>query len=128
MVADPISDLIIRVKNASQARKESVSLPYSKLKEAIASVLVAEGYLKSVSRKKTSPTLEIELSYHNGESKIKEVKRISKLSRRVYQGFEDIHPSKGSYGKTIYSTPKGILTDRQAIREKVGGEVLFKIW
>ena len=128
MVNDPISDLIIRLKNAGAVKKESVLLPYSKLKEAIALVLVAEGYLKSVTKKKTSPVLEIVLNYHNGESKIKEVERISKNSRRVYRGFEDIHPMKGGFGKTIFSTPKGILTDRQAIKEKVGGEVLFKIW
>jgi small subunit ribosomal protein S8 len=128
MVTDPVSDLIIRIKNAGKVRKESVLLPYSKLKEAIATLLVAEGYLKSVSKKKTSPVLEIVLNYHNGEPKVKEVERISKPSRRVYKGFEDIHPIKGGFGKTIFSTPKGILTDRQAIREKVGGEVLFKIW
>jgi small subunit ribosomal protein S8 len=128
MVTDPVSDLIIRIKNAGKVRKESVLVPHSKLKEAIANVLVAEGYLKSASKKKTSPVLELVLNYHNGESKIKEVERISKSSRRVYRGFEDIHPTKGGFGQTIYSTPKGILTDRQAIREKVGGEVLFKIW
>ena len=128
MVTDPVSDLIIRIKNAGKARKESVLLPYSKLKEAIATVLVAEGFLKSVSKKKTSPTLEVVLNYHNGESKIKDVERISKSSRRIYKGFEEIHLSKGGFGKTIFSTPKGILTDRQAIRERVGGEVLFKIW
>lgn len=128
MVGDPIADFITRIKNAGQARKESVSLPYSKLKEAIATVLVAEGYLKSVAKKKTAPVLDIVLNYHNGESKIRDVKRISKLSKRMYQGFEDIHPMKGGFGKIIYSTPKGILTDRQAIKEKVGGEMLFKIW
>ncbi|SRR3989339_1164265 len=128
MVTDPIADFIIRIKNAGQARKESVLLPYSKLKEAIAIVLVAEGYLKSVLKKKTSPTLEVVLNYYNGESKIKEVERISKSSRRVYRGFEDIHPTRGGFGKMILSTPKGILTDRQAVKEKVGGEVLFKIW
>jgi small subunit ribosomal protein S8 len=128
MVTDPVSDLIIRVKNAGRVRKESVVLPYSKLKNAIAQVLVAEGYLKSASKNKAGTNLEVVLNYHNGESKIKEVQRISKSSRRVYQGFEDIHPMKGGFGKTIFSTPKGILTDRQAIKEKVGGEVLFKIW
>jgi small subunit ribosomal protein S8 len=128
MVTDPVSDLIIRLKNAGRVQKESVSLPYSKLKEAIANVLVAEGYLKSASKKKTAPVLDIVLNYHNGESKIKEVERLSKPSRRMYRGFEDIHPARGGFGKTIYSTPKGILTDRQAIKEKVGGEVLFKIW
>lgn len=128
MVTDPVSDLIIRLKNAGKVRKESVLLPYSKLKEAIANVLVAEGYLKSVTKKKTAPVLEVVLNYQNGESKIKEVQRISKPSRRIYKGFADIHPMKGGFGKTLFSTPKGILTDRQAIKEKVGGEVLFKIW
>jgi small subunit ribosomal protein S8 len=128
MVNDPIADFITRIKTAGMARKETVLLPYSKLKESIANVLVTEGYLKSVTKKKTSPVLEIGLSYHNGESKIKEVERVSKLSRRVYKGFEEIHPARGGYGKLIFSTPKGILTDAQAVREKVGGEVLFKIW
>ena len=128
MVTDPVSDLIIRIKNAGKARKESILLPYSKLKEAIANVLVAEGYLKSASKKKTSPTLEVVLNYHNGESKIKDVERISKTSRRIYKGFEEIHPTKGGFGTLIFSTPKGILTDKQAIKEKVGGEILFKIW
>lgn len=128
MVTDPVADLITRIKNAGKVRKESVLLPYSKLKEAIANVLVSEGYVKSASKKKTSPTLEVVLNYHNGESKVKDVQRISKSSRRVYKGFEEIHPTKGGFGKLILSTPKGILTDRQAIKERVGGEVLFKIW
>ena len=128
MVTDPVADLIIRIKNAGQVRKETVLLPYSKLKEAISTVLVSEGYLKSVTKKKNSPVLELVLNYHNGESKIKDVERISKPSRRVYKGFEEIHLSKGGFGRIIFSTPKGILTDRQAIKEKVGGEVLFKIW
>jgi small subunit ribosomal protein S8 len=128
MVTDPISDFIIRIKNAGKAKKESVILPYSKLKEAIATVLVAEGFLKSVSKKKTSPSLEVVLNYHNGETKIKDVKRMSKSSKRVYKGFTEIYPARGNYGMAIYSTPKGILTDKQAIKEKVGGEMLFKIW
>ena len=128
MVTDPVADLITRIKNAGKVRKESVLLPYSKLKEAIVNVLVAEGYLKSASKKKTGQILEVVLNYHNGEPKVKEVQRISKPSRRVYKGFEDIHLVKGGFVKTIFSTPKGILTDRQAIKEKVGGEVMFKIW
>ena len=128
MVNDPISDLIIRIKNAGNVHKESVVLPYSKLKEAIANVLVADGYLKSVSQKKNSPSLEIFLNYHNGESKIKDFKRISKSSKRVYKGFSDIHLTRGGFSKVVFSTPKGILFDRQAIKEKVGGEALFRIW
>jgi len=128
MVTDPIADLITRIRNAGKAGKDSVLVPYSKLKEAIAVVLVAEGYIKSASKKKTSPILELVLNYHNGESKIKKIERVSKSSRRIYRGFADIHLTKGGFDKTIYSTPKGILVDRQAIREKVGGEALFRIW
>lgn len=128
-MVDPISDLITRLKTGGIARKESISLPYSKLKAAIAKVLVSEGYLKSsAADKKDGKTLEIELAYENGKSKIKDVQRISKSSRRVYQGFSDIHPPRGNAGRAIFSTPKGILTDRQAVKEKVGGEILFKIW
>lgn len=129
MVGDPIADFITRLKTGGRAHKESISLPYSKLKEAIANVLASEGYLKSVSaKKKDQGILEVELSYHDGESKIKDVERVSKTSRRVYKGFAEIHPARGGVGKMILSTPKGILTDRQAIKEKVGGEVLFRIW
>ncbi len=129
MVTDPIADFINILKTAGKANKESVSLPYSKLKEAIATVLASEGYLKSVSsKKKANGVLEVELNYVEGRSKIKDVERVSKTSRRVYKGFAEIHPARGGVGKMILSTPKGILTDRQAIKEKVGGEVLFKIW
>ena len=129
MVGDPIADFITRLKTGGRAHKETISLPYSKLKEAIANVLATEGYLKTVStKKKANGILEVELNYHNGESKIKEVERISKSSRRVYKGFAEIHPTRGGFCKTILSTPKGIMTDRQAVKDKVGGEVLFKIW
>jgi len=129
MVGDPIADFITRLKTASKARKDVVSLPYSKLKEAIANVLAAEGYVKEVSaKKKDKGILEVTLNYHDGEAKIKNVERISKSSRRVYKGFADIYPARGGYVKSIFSTPKGIMTDRQAVKEKVGGELLFKIW
>lgn len=129
MVTDPIADFITRLKNASQVKKETVSLPYSKLKESIAEVLVAEGFLKSISKKKKeSGVLEVVLNYQDGVSKIQGVQRISKPSVRVYKGFTSIYPVRGGYVKYLLSTPKGILTDRQAVKEKVGGEVLFKIW
>lgn len=128
MVVDPIADFITRLKTAGRVKKSTVVLSYSKLKEAIAKVLVADGYLKEV-KKKGTDSLEVELAYNDkGVSKIKDVERISKTSRRVYIGFADIHPARGGMGKMILSTPKGILTDRQAIKEKVGGEVLFKVW
>ncbi len=129
MVTDPIADFINVLKTANTAKKESVVTSYSKIKEAIANVLAKEGYVKAVStKKKDTGLLEVELNYTNGAPKIKEVQRISKSSRRVYKGFTEIFPARGGHGKSIISTPKGILTDREAVKAKVGGEVMFKIW
>lgn len=116
------------IKNASRNGKETVVVPFSNIKLRIAECLVSNGYLKSANKKsqKGFPVLEVVLAYNdNGQPKVKEVKRISKLSCRVYKGVKDI---KTGYGLAVISTPKGILTDKQARREMVGGEVLFKIW
>jgi len=130
MITDPISDMIIRIKNGSEAGKESVLLPYSKLKESIAVTLEKEGYLKSVSKKgkKVTKQLEVSLAYDNGAPVVRGVERVSKLSKRVYMGAQDIKPFRSGFGSIILSTPKGILTEMSARKENVGGEVLFKIW
>lgn len=131
MVTDPISDFIIQIQNASRAGKTQVSLPFSKMKLAIAEALKKEGYLSNVETKgrKIKKALEVELTVdENGVSKIKGVKRISKPSKRVYMGADDIQPIKYGHGIIILSTPNGILSGKQAGRERVGGEVLFEIW
>jgi len=128
MVTDPISDFIIRLKNAQKAGLETMTLPTSKIKVAIGDLLVKEGFIKSSSLKKKSNVLEIELLSSTNSHAVRDVQRISKPSRRVYTGADAIKPYKGGFGCTIISTPKGLLTDKQAIKEKVGGEVLFKIW
>lgn len=130
MVTDPIGDLIVQIKNASDARKSSVTLPYSKLRESVAVVLQKEGYLKAVAKKgkKVSKFLEIELVYTGHEPKVQGVQRVSKLSKRIYQKAKDLRTFKSGYGNVILSTPKGILTEREAKKANVGGEVLFKIW
>ena len=130
MVTDPIGDLIIRLKNASAARKTIVSVPYSTLKESIAIALEKAGYVKSVEKKgkKVNKTLEIELLYVGEVPRLTGVDRISKPSRRIYQKSNDIRPFKSGYGSVIFSTPKGILIGSEAKKQKVGGEVLFKIW
>lgn len=127
---DQISNMIIMMKNASLAGKETVTFPYSKLKNAIAECLKKEGYIKDFSKKtrKGFPVLEVELVYKDNSPKIKEAERISKQSRRVYFGMHDIHPVKGGFGILILSTPKGILSGREARKEQVGGEALFKLW
>lgn len=125
---DQIANMINMMKNASRVGNETVVVSSSKLKSAIADCLVKEGYLKSVNKKtqKGFPMLELVLAYNEeGEPKVTGAERVSKSSCRVYKGVKEI---KRSYGLTILSTPKGILTDKQARKEMVGGEVLFKLY
>ncbi|PIR68272.1 30S ribosomal protein S8 [Candidatus Nomurabacteria bacterium CG10_big_fil_rev_8_21_14_0_10_35_16] len=127
---DHISNMLIMLKNASLAGKEQVVLPYSNLKFAIAECLMKEGYLKNISKKvkKNFPVLEIELIYADSKPKITGVERISKQSRRIYFKTKDIHTVRGNSGLLVLSTPKGILSGKNARQEQVGGEALFKIW
>ncbi len=118
------------MKNGSLAGKESVCLPYSKMKNAIAECLKKEGYVSSFSKKikKDQPVLEVELIYTDKKPKISQVERISKQSRRVYFRMKDIHSVRNGSGLLVLSTPKGILSGKEARKEQVGGEALFKIW
>lgn len=127
---DPISNMLIMIKNASLAGKDTVAFPYSNLKNAIAECLKKEGYVKEVSKKvkKGKPALEVTLLYPDKKPKIKQVERISKQSKKVYFGIKDIHSVKGGSGLLVLSTPKGILSGKDAKKEQVGGEALFEIW
>jgi len=127
---DSISNMIIMLKNGSLAGKESVSFPYSKMKNAIAECLKKEEYVGFTSKKvkKGIPMLEVALVYINKKPKITEVERISKQSRRVYFGIKDIHSVRNGSGLLVLSTPKGILSGKEARKEQVGGEALFKLW
>ncbi|OHA16747.1 MAG: 30S ribosomal protein S8 [Candidatus Taylorbacteria bacterium RIFCSPHIGHO2_02_FULL_45_28] len=129
MVTDPISNLIVRIKNASDAKKPAVTIPQSKLVENVAHALKKNGYLSSV--QKNNDTREIELGivyFDGGKPRITGIERISKTSRRVYQKSSDIRVFRSGFGNTFFSTPKGIMVDMDAKKLKVGGEVLFKIW
>lgn len=127
---DSIANMIIMMKNASLVGKESVLIPHSKLKNAILECLQKEGYVSKVSKKvkQGQPLLEVGLVYVDKKPKITEAERISKQSRRVYFGVKDIHTVKNGFGLLVLSTPKGILSGKQARKEQVGGEVLFRIW
>lgn len=124
---DQIANMINMIKNAGVAEHEFVTVPYSKIKESIVECLMKEGYVSSVAKKmkKGMPILEIGIVYVDGMPKVKGAERVSKSSCRVYKGVKDI---KRSYGLTVMTTPKGILTDKEARKEMVGGEVLFKLW
>jgi len=127
---DPVANMLSQIKNAGAAGKTTIAVPYSKFRHAIAEALLREGYLVNVERKgrKTGKVLELEIAYENNRPKIKEAKRVSKLSRRTYAGARDLRPVRQGYGNTILSTPKGVLTLAEAKKEGVGGEVLFSIW
>jgi small subunit ribosomal protein S8 len=127
---DSISNMIIMMKNASLAGNEVVVLPYSKMKEAILVCLKKEGYIFNFSKKikKGGNVLEVKLVYTDNKPKITEVQRISKLSKRVYFSMKDIHSVRNGFGILVLSTPKGILSGKEARKEQVGGEALFKIW
>lgn len=127
---DQISNMLIGIKNAGLVKNKTVVLPFSSLKEAILEVLKKEGYIKTFHvAGDTKKTLEVVLEYKkDGTHRINDVKRISKQSKRVYTGVKEISPVKYGLGITVISTPKGILTDKEARKENVGGEVLFTIW
>lgn len=130
MVGDTIGDFIIRLKNAGVVGHKTVSVPYSKLRHAIADKLVEAGYIEAAAAKgkAAEKTLEITLKYEGGAHRISGVKRISKPGRRLYAKVESIHPVKFGKGHLILSTPAGILTNVEAKAKNVGGEQLFLIW
>ncbi|MFA6077956.1 MAG: 30S ribosomal protein S8 [Candidatus Paceibacterota bacterium] len=131
MTTDPIADMLIRIKNGSRAKKETVLIPYSQLRFSIAEILLREGYLSSVTKRlrKTSRLLEVGLMYEgNGAPRVTDVERVSKSSKRVYIGVREVRRVKYGHGVMVLSTPKGLLTGDEARKEHVGGEVMFKIW
>jgi small subunit ribosomal protein S8 len=127
---DPISDMLIRIKNAALVRKESVSVSHSKLKQEVANLMKHKGYLSSVESRgrKNRKFLELEIAYEAGEPKLHDLRKVSKPSKRVYKKVEEIRPIKRGYGFSIISTSKGLKTDDDARREKMGGELLCEIW
>ena len=127
---DSISNMIIIMKNAQLAGLPTATVPYSKLKNAIGECLEKEGYVSEVAKKvkKGHPVLEIKLVYVDKKPKITEVERISKQSRRVYFQMKDIHTVRNGAGLLVLSTPKGIMSGKDARKAQVGGEALFRMW
>lgn len=128
---DQIANMLIAIKNAGLVRKESVVLPHSKMKMAILELLKTEGFIKTYNEVLVDghKNIEVVIEYKNKTTpRISGVERVSRLSRRVYKGTRDITQVKYGHGISVLSTPKGILTNNQARKEMVGGEVLFTIW
>jgi small subunit ribosomal protein S8 len=130
-MTDPVADLLTRVRNANSAFHDTVSLPHSKLKAGIAEILKSEGYIAgwSVSDARVGKTLTLDLKYGpNRERSIAGIKRVSKPGLRVYAKSTELPTVLGGLGVAILSTSSGLLTDRQATKKGVGGEVLAYVW
>jgi small subunit ribosomal protein S8 len=125
-MSDPISDMLTRIRNAQMAEKLTVSMPSSKIKAAIAKVLMDEGYVEGfkVIDHDGKPTLEIGLKYYADRPVIEKIQRVSRPGLRVYKGSEDIPRVMNNLGIAIVSTSKGLMTDRKARANGIGGEVL----
>lgn len=125
-MTDPVADMLTRIRNAQMATKMSVSMPSSKLKLAIAKVLRDEGYIDTfaVRENGAKPELHIELKYYDGSPVIERIDRVSRPGLRVYKGKDDLPQVMNGLGIAIVSTPKGVMTDRQARAGNMGGEVL----
>jgi small subunit ribosomal protein S8 len=127
---DPISNFIIQLKNGSLSKKEAVVFEQSNFTLAVAEALARKGYVKPAKSTGKAPkrTIEVGLIYTDGKPRISGVKRVSKPSKRLYKGYSEIHQVKQGFGSTFVSTPKGVLSDDEVRKQKVGGEVLFQIW
>ena len=131
MFTDPIADMLTRLRNANQALHHSVTMPSSKMKEGVAEILAAEGYVDSfkVEEAVVGRALTIRLRYGDDRSRVlKGIRRISKPGHRVYKPATGIDRVQGGLGVAIVSTSQGLLTDREARRRNVGGEVLCEVW
>ena len=132
-MTDPIADMLTRIRNASRARHQKVAVPWSRLKESIVKVLIAEGYLKDQKKMKAAEgagdELVIQLKFdRENRPIIGGMKRVSTPGRRVYVGANSVTPIRKGLGINVLSTPKGILVDREAQRAKVGGELICSVW
>jgi len=129
-MAYPLGDMLTRIRNGQQARKDSVMTPASKLRGAVLEVLQREGYIRGYSEEALDkhPGLRIELKYFEGEPAIRKIARVSKPGRRIYSGSNELPRVRNGLGITIVSTPKGVLSDAEARQENVGGEVLAEVF
>jgi small subunit ribosomal protein S8 len=132
VTTDPISDMLTRIRNAIMVRHESVDMPYSTMKFSVAKLLKEEGYVRNYKvfvdegRRKF---IKVYIGYdEHSMSVITGLQRVSKPGRRVYVKADDIDRGKGKVGTAVVSTSRGLMTDRQAVGNRVGGELLFRVW
>jgi len=130
-LSDPLGDMLTRIRNGQQARKDSVLTPASKLRARVLDVLQREGYIRGYSDADSDTAqaaLRIDLKYFEGQPAIQHIARVSKPGRRVYSGAQDLPRIRNGLGIAIVSTPKGVLSDAEAREQNAGGEVLCQVF
>jgi small subunit ribosomal protein S8 len=129
-MTDPLGDMLTRIRNGQQARKDSILTPASKLRAHVLDVLQREGYIRGYSEEELAGQkgLRIELKYFEGQPAIQHLVRVSKPGRRVYSGSKELPRIRNGLGITIVSTPRGVLSDAEARDQNVGGEVLAEVF
>jgi small subunit ribosomal protein S8 len=129
-LTDPLGDMLTRIRNGQQAKKDSVLTPASKLRQRVLDVLQREGYIRGYSSEEVAghDGIRIELKYFEGRPAIQHVARVSKPGRRIYSGSQELPRVRNGLGITIVSTPKGVLSDAEARDQNVGGEVLAELF
>ena len=129
-MTDPLGDMLTRIRNGQQARKDSILTPASKLRAHVLDVLQREGYIRGYNEEELAGQrgLRIELKYFEGQPAIQHLARISKPGRRVYSGAQELPRIRNGLGVVIVSTPRGVLSDGEAREQNVGGEVLAEVF
>ena len=129
-LSDPIGDMIARVKNAQARNHKKVELPSSNFKSKIADILKSEGFIKdfNISSEEKKPTLMLELKYYSGNPVISNFERVTKPGRRIFSSADSLPKINNGLGIAIISTPKGVMTDIDARKQKVGGEIICKVF
>lgn len=130
-MTDPIADMLTRIRNGQMAKKKTVSIPGSKVKAAIARILQEEGFIAGYEEEEGSggkKTLKVELKYFEGRPVISSLQRVSRPGLRQYTGSDEIPKVRNGLGVMILTTPKGVMTDRQARAENIGGELLCQVY
>lgn len=133
MISDPIADFLVRIKNGYLADKKMVVAPYSKVKENLGKILVRQGFIETIrtelsSDNKKFKNLRVGLKYEDKKPVLTEIKRVSKPGARIYTRKEKIPRVLGGFGTVIISTPRGLMTGREAKRKGLGGEIVCKMW
>lgn len=129
-MTDPLADFLTRLRNASASQKAEVRMPYSKMINAVAALLLREGFLESVEHKGRAPKkiLVATLKYVNGRPALENLRRVSRPGRRFYLPYRELRAVKSGFGIAIISTSEGLLTSKEARKRKVGGEILCEVW